>query len=136
MGNSRECAGYKRKAKFGPGAELTGITNGKHTHYVVLDVSRQGLVKTDKDIIAYYYKVYDKLEKRILFIQPYYIERLNQINLLNIGNLRTLLDDADNGFDATPPAPLATPITIAVKKGLTYIPISINLTNPPPTVKK
>jgi hypothetical protein len=104
--NSGRNAGHKRKAKFGPGAEIEGVVNGKWSNYVVLDVSKSGLLKMS-DVIPYYYKVYDKESKNIQFIQPYFVERLEQIGLLNIGNLRTLLDDAP--FDGPDGSPSAKP---------------------------
>lgn len=120
MGNN----GFRRLAKYGPGALLRTEKVGEEL--VVLDVCKSPV--KHKYIIEYYYKVYSKAKKQIQYIQPYYIEQMIQIDLLNAGNLRTLLDDADNGFDATPPASLAIPVTITLPTGLTYIPISFTLT--------
>ena len=112
MGNS---AGYRRKAKYAPGAVLESVQlaaiNGlpvkELMQYVVLDVCKAPIKY--KNLIEYYYKVYSKNNKTIQYIQPRIIEKMKQVDLVNVGNLRVLLDDAVNGFDATPPAPLPNP---------------------------
>lgn len=125
-------AGYRRKAKFAPGAVLESVQlvaiNGlpvkELTRYVVLDVCKAPI--KHKNLIEYYYKVYSKNNKTIQFIQPRIIEEMKQVDLVNVGNLRVLLDDAVNGFDATPPAPPPNP-TLTLPKGLTFIPIKITI---------
>jgi hypothetical protein len=119
MGNR---TGFRRKAKYAPGALLATDKVGEEV--VVLDVCKSPV--KHKNLIEYYYKVYSKAKKTIQYIQPFYIENMVQVDLLNAGNLRTLLDDAANGFDATHPAPPPNP-TVSLPKGLTFIPIKINL---------
>lgn len=132
MGNN---TGYRRKAKYAPGAVLQSVqlvgylpTNGKPVRelveYVVLDICKAPI--KHKNLIEYYYKVYSKNNKTIQYIQPRIIEEMKQVDLVNLGNLRVLLDDAVNGFDATPPAPPPNP-TVTLPKGLTFIPIKITI---------
>lgn len=122
MGNN---TGYRRKAKFAPGAVLEAVTltaiKGKLVRelleYVVLDICKPPTMY--KNLFQYFYKVYSKDNKTIQYIQPRIIEKMKQVNLVNVGNLRVLLDDAVNGLDATPPAPLPNPLSTFIKKGLT-----------------
>lgn len=110
MGNN---TGYRRLAKFAPGALLKGTTQSnpwqpkKTVHLVVLNVERVKSALNGKAL--YRYKVLEKESNNMQYLSPYFVERFEQIDLLNIGNLRILLDDAVNGFDATPPAPPPNP---------------------------
>lgn len=127
--------GYRRKAKFAPGAVLESVqligyiaTNGKPVRelvqYIVLDVQKVRSAYNQKTT-HWNYKVYNKNKKEIQYIAPLFLEKdSKQIDLVNVGNLRVLLDDAVNGFDATPPAPPPNP-TVTLPKGLTFLPIKI-----------
>jgi hypothetical protein len=119
MGNN---VGFKRRAKYGPGALLATDKVGEEV--IVLDVCTPPVKY--KNLIEYYYKVYSKPDKTIQYIKPYIIEKMKQVDLVNIGNLRILLDDAVNGFDATHPAPLPNP-TVRLSKGLTFTLTKVNL---------
>lgn len=112
MGNN---TGYRRKAKFAPGTVLEAVKvtaiKGKPVRelleYVVLDICKPPIIY--KNLFSYFYKVYSKNNKTIQYIQPRIVEKMKQVDLVNVGNIRVLLDDAVNGFDATPPAPPPNP---------------------------
>lgn len=101
MGN--KSLGFKRKAKFGPGAVLkrrnsVGLdffdVNMEEITLIVLDVEKPtGILYPTS---GYSYKVFNKNNNSIQYLASYYVEGFKQVDLLNVGNLRILLDDASS----------------------------------------
>ncbi len=120
--NSRKCIGYRRKAKFAPGALLRGTTQDnpwkpkRIVHLIVLNVEK---VKSAADgSTLFRYKVLEKESNNIQYLAPMFVERFEQIDLLNIGNLRILLDDApsDGPDEARAPSPNPPLREVGLKK--------------------
>ena len=75
--------GFRRLAKFGPGAELLDEFN----HFIVMDVT--------KTPVGYGYKVLNLDSKEFNYMSPHKIEKMSFLGLVNVGNLRLLHGDVD-----------------------------------------
>lgn len=91
--------GFRRLAKFGPGS-VVQINNLKSLNYFITEELVDIIIL---EVHKRVYKVYNKATKQIQYLSASYVEEHKQTDLLNLGTVRTLLDDAEVGLDASPP---------------------------------